>query len=69
VQLIINAQTGQWGTEYRSAQDVARRPMQVATTDTPVERFTIRVDTASASLVMEWGSFRWSAPIQASAVP
>lgn len=69
VQLIINGQTGQWGTDYRSAQDVARRPMRVATTDTLVERFTIRVDTASASLVMEWGSFRWSAPIHPSAVP
>jgi len=66
VELIINGQTGQWGTAYRSERDIARRPMQVAATDTPVERFTIRVDTASSSLVMEWGPFRWSAPIQAS---
>jgi hypothetical protein len=66
VDIIINRQTGQWGTEYQSGKDLARRPMQVTTPDTPVERFTIRVDAASSSLVMEWGSFRWSAPIQAS---
>ena len=64
VDLIINRQTGQWGTEYRSSQDVARRPMSVATPPAPVERFTIRVDSASARLVMEWGTFRWSAPIE-----
>ena len=27
-QLIINRQTGQWGTEYDQAQDLARIPMQ-----------------------------------------
>jgi len=64
VQLIINGQTEQWGTEYRSERDIARRPMQVGVPDAQVERFTIRVDTAGESLVMEWGSFRWSAPIQ-----
>jgi hypothetical protein len=66
VELIINRQTGQWGTDYNAAGDIARRPMQVANSDAPVERFTILVDTASASLVMEWGTFRWSAPLQVS---
>jgi hypothetical protein len=28
-----------------------------------VERFTIRIDPAGR-LVMEWGSFQWSAPIR-----
>jgi hypothetical protein len=28
-----------------------------------VERFTIRVDTTGSQLIMEWGTFRWSAPI------
>jgi hypothetical protein len=65
VQLIINGQAGQWGTEYRQERDVARRPMEVGVPDAPVERFTIRVDEAGASLVMEWGAFRWSAAIQA----
>ncbi len=66
VQLIVNRQTGQWGTQYQVERDVARRPMQVGVTDAPVERFTIRVDTAGASLVMEWGEFRWSAEIEES---
>ncbi len=64
VELIINGQSGQWGTDYRAERDVARRPMQVSTPDSPVERFTIRVDTTGSALVMEWGTIRWSAPIQ-----
>jgi hypothetical protein len=64
VQLIINRQTGQWGTEYQSSQDIARVAMHVDTLGSPVERFTIRVDTARSLLVMEWGTFRWTAPIE-----
>jgi hypothetical protein len=63
VDLIINAQHGQWGTEYRAERDVARRPLEVSVLEAPVERFTIRVDSARSSLVMEWGTFGWSAPI------
>jgi hypothetical protein len=66
VLLIINRQTGQWGTQYSHEHDIAGREMEVGTTESPVERFTIRVDAAGGSLVMEWGSFRWSAPIQAA---
>lgn len=66
VQLIINAQTGQWGTGYGAGHDIARVAMDVDTLDVPVERFTIRVDSASSRLVMEWGTFRWSAPIEAA---
>jgi hypothetical protein len=68
VQLIINRQTGQWGTGYQSSEDIARVAMQVDTLDSPVERFTIRVDTASSRLVMEWGTFRWSADISTSSM-
>ncbi|HEX6308556.1 MAG TPA: DUF2911 domain-containing protein [Longimicrobiales bacterium] len=64
VQLIINRQTGQWGTGYQSSHDIARVAMSVDTLDSPIERFTIRVDTAGSRLVMEWGTFRWSAPIE-----
>src|SRR5918993_793258 len=34
-QLIINKQTGQWGTDYDQAQDLARIPMKVAKTKAP----------------------------------
>jgi hypothetical protein len=63
VSLIINGQSGQWGTEYRADQDVARRPMTVDSLPANVERFTIRVEPAGR-LVMEWGTFQWSAPIR-----
>lgn len=67
VQLIINRQTGQWGTGYQSRFDIARVPMQVDTVTTHAEAFTIRIDPASgrARLVMEWGSVQWSVPIEA----
>jgi hypothetical protein len=63
VSLIINGQSGQWGTEYRADQDVARRPMTVDSLPANVERFTIRIEPAGR-LVMEWGTFQWTAPIQ-----
>ena len=65
VQLVINRETGQWGTGYQARHDIARVPMRVETLDAPVEQFTIRVDPASSRLVMEWGTFRWSAPVEA----
>jgi hypothetical protein len=40
--------------------------MQVDSSGTPVERFTISVDSARSRLVMTWGTFRWSVPIQAA---
>jgi hypothetical protein len=63
VSLIINGQSGQWGTEYRADQDIARRPMTVDSVPGNVERFTIRIEPAGR-LVMEWGTFQWSVPIQ-----
>ena len=64
VSLIINGQSGQWGTEYNAGRDVARRPMTVDSLPANVERFTIRIEPAGR-LVMEWGTFQWSAPIKA----
>jgi hypothetical protein len=64
VALVINGQSGQWGTQYDPHRDIARRPMTVDSTPANVEQFTIRVD---GRLVMEWGTFRWSAPLQAKA--
>ncbi|HEX7020410.1 MAG TPA: DUF2911 domain-containing protein [Gemmatimonadaceae bacterium] len=65
-QLIVNRQTGQWGTSYDQAQDLGRAAMASDTAGTPVERFTISIVAANAqrgALVMEWGPFRWTAPI------
>ena len=55
-QLIINKQTGQWGTDYAEAQDLGRIPMTVGKTPSPVEQLTIAVaDTpAGGELRLSW---------------
>jgi hypothetical protein len=66
VDLIVNGQAGQWGTEYNRARDVGTAPMQSAALSTPVDQFTISVaanDARHGTLTLEWGSFRWTAPI------
>lgn len=65
-ELIVNKQTGQWGTEYHEAMDLGRAAVNAQTTTTPVEQFTISVlpaDARHGTLVLEWGTFRWTAPI------
>jgi hypothetical protein len=67
VELIVNRQTGQWGTQYAGAHDLGRAPMTTQTLAPPVDQFTIRIDAAGdrrGTLVMEWGTFRWTAPIE-----
>lgn len=67
VELIVNKQTGQWGTAYNSAYDLAKARMTTEMLTAPVEKFTISirpVDARHGTLVMEWGPFRWTAPIE-----
>src|SRR5947209_6202457 len=45
--LIINKQTGQWGTKYDQAQDLARVDMKKSLLQQPVEQFTISFDKTS----------------------
>jgi hypothetical protein len=64
--LIVNTQTGQWGTGYNGSLDLGSSHMATETLATPVEKFTISVvaaDDHHGTLIMEWGSFRWTAPI------
>jgi hypothetical protein len=66
VELIVNKQTGQWGTGYGRLYDLGRAPMAAETLARPVEKFTISIVPADArrgTLAMEWGPFRWTAPI------
>ncbi|HEX3233656.1 MAG TPA: DUF2911 domain-containing protein [Gemmatimonadales bacterium] len=65
--LIVNKQTGQWGTEYRRAQDLGTAPMRSDSVTPPVEKFTIAVEPSDGrhgTLAMSWGTFRWTAPIE-----
>ena len=48
-QLIINNQTGQWGTEYHQEQDLGRVPMQSKTLSVPQEVMSISFENTSAN--------------------
>jgi hypothetical protein len=64
--LVVNTQTGQWGTEYDGARDLGIGRMTMDSLATPVEKFTISItgsDARNGTLAMEWGTFRWTAPI------
>ena len=66
VELIVNKQTGQWGTEYSREQDLGRARLGSENSTGPVERFTISIEPRDAkhgTLGLAWGSFRWTAPI------
>ena len=59
--LIVNKQTGQWGTNYDQSQDLARIDMQKGKTSQTVEQFTISWDKKgdnTANLVLEWENTR-----------
>jgi Protein of unknown function (DUF2911) len=65
--LIVNRQTGQWGTDYDASHDLGMAHLTTETLVSPVEKFTIAVASSSkdrGALTMEWGPFRWTAPIQ-----
>jgi hypothetical protein len=67
VDLIVNKQTGEWGTEYNRSLDLGAARMTSEVSGAPVEEFTISIipkDKRSGILVLEWGSFRWTAPIE-----
>jgi hypothetical protein len=62
--LVINRQTGQWGTVYDPARDLARIDLQTQTVDTPVERFTITIEPQGEGglLALAWDRMRASVP-------
>lgn len=63
-QLIINKQTGQWGTEYHQEQDLVRIPLKKEATAGPVETFKITL--SPTSLVMEWENTKLSTDLKAA---
>jgi hypothetical protein len=55
--LVISKKTGEWGTDYAGEkEDLARVPMSVSKTSSPVENFTVAFDSAGSkcTLRMEW---------------
>ena len=62
--LIINKQTGQWGTQYDESQDFGRVDATLTVVDEPVETLTLSIiDTdAGGAFVMDWGRLRAEVP-------
>ena len=68
--LVVNRQTGQWGTQYDPAQDLARIPMQLSPAPSHVEELTVAVRSQGAnrgSIEFAWGDRIASAAFTASA--
>lgn len=65
--LIINKQTGQWGTSYEEGQDLARVDMNVTSLPQPVEEFTIGLEKKggdAATLNLDWEKTRASVEVR-----
>lgn len=69
--LIINRNTGQWGTEYDASKDLVRVPLRMRTLAEPMESLQIALvppmeGPAKGALTIAWGrvhlSADWSAP-------
>jgi hypothetical protein len=55
--LIINKETGQWGTKYDEKQDLTRVEMKTSKNASPTEQFTISFDQTNANaavLKLDW---------------
>jgi Protein of unknown function (DUF2911) len=66
--LIINKQTGQWGTKYDEGQDLARVDMKKTALPQSVEQFTISFDKKNentANLNLDWENTRVSVEVKA----
>jgi hypothetical protein len=55
-QLVVNKQTGQWGTEYNKAQDLGRVPLKITKPGAPVEVYKMTLSSAGggAKLELAW---------------
>ncbi len=65
--LIVNKQTGQWGTKHDASQDLGKLEMKKKALAAPVNQFTILLDKESGAnmLRLQWESTEYSAPITA----
>jgi len=64
--LIINKQTGQWGTEYHAEQDLVRVDAKVETLAAPVEQFIIGFEPSAAApttITFTWDRTKVSVPV------
>ncbi len=65
--IIVNKQTGQWGTAYDERQDFARFGAKAEALPTPVDTFTIALNKTNPTagvLVLSWEKTRLSIPFE-----
>lgn len=63
--LIINKQTGQWGTKYDEKQDFARVDMKKSELNAPVDQFTMSIDKNSSGggvISLKWEKTEYTVP-------
>lgn len=62
--LIVNKQTGQWGTDYAEGQDLGRVDLKAEKLPKPVEQLTIALDdtTGGGLLKISWADQQFSVP-------
>lgn len=60
--LIVNRQTGQWGTNYDQAQDLGRVKMSVRKLKEPVETFVVGLK--NNALTLAWENTEASVPVR-----
>ena len=64
--LIVNKQTGQWGTVYNANQDLGRVDLKVGKNAAPVEKMRIDFDPAKGSMTtlhIVWADLNLSVPV------
>ena len=59
--LIVNKQTGQWGTNHDAKQDLGRVKMTVTPLKTPVEQ--LKFDVSDKALALSWENVKASVPV------
>ena len=65
--LIVNKQTGQWGTKYDEKQDFARINLKMESADKPLDQLTISIEKTEAGggiLKMAWDEKEFWVPFQ-----
>ncbi len=67
--LIVNKQTGQWGTKYDQSQDLARIDLKQAKLEDPVDQFTIEITETNAAgvLKLSWEETEYSVAFSSKA--
>ena len=59
--LIVNSETGQWGTSYNSEHDIAHIPMATSELSPPADQLVIRIEDGQFGF--EWGQLAAAASL------